>query len=434
MTTGNRIVDEVSEMNIGHIPDAWYKNIRRAGQPNLLAIILLSDIVYWYKWTEVRDEYSGMLVGVKKKFKYDFLQRNYPQIQERYGVSKRIAINAVNDLCEIGVIKKHLRTIQTKSGVKLSNVLFIELVPSVLRQISFISNLPEIKYESEETTIVEETDNNNDTVLFDIQKNNTPNSTYPSTKNDTSLCQNGDTLVLKTTYPSAENDTRVCQNQHKDMSKSTLPYAENGTTNTINTTINTTTTKTITSTNLEISNLGISAMPFPDNIPFSLGTPTEFPANIPNESIEIIQEEPKPKKRSVSKTKKTFLQSDYDECVNIFENNKEYLLNKGLEVDLTDYSPALIRKLLKSAFTRYGTDETKNGLRNSVDYDWLISIGYPLNAIFSDKVFPKCVSGNFDNCYNASYAPKNNYNNYAPRKSSGPAFDPSAEYDYSEGL
>ena len=58
-STGNEIVDENAKLNISGniIPQVWYRTIiRESGKPNLTAIIILADIVYWYKPTEIRDE------------------------------------------------------------------------------------------------------------------------------------------------------------------------------------------------------------------------------------------------------------------------------------------------------------------------------------------------------------------------------------------
>lgn len=51
-STGNEIVDENAKLNISGniIPQVWYRTIiRESGKPNLTAIIILADIVYWYK-------------------------------------------------------------------------------------------------------------------------------------------------------------------------------------------------------------------------------------------------------------------------------------------------------------------------------------------------------------------------------------------------
>lgn len=51
-TSGNKIVDQSSQLNISGniIPQTWYKSIvRENGKPYLTAIVILADIVYWYK-------------------------------------------------------------------------------------------------------------------------------------------------------------------------------------------------------------------------------------------------------------------------------------------------------------------------------------------------------------------------------------------------
>ena len=144
LSTGNAIVDEVSEMNLtGNIvPSIWFKTMRNeSGKPMLLAIEILSDIVYWYRAKEVRDEGTGTLVGYKKKFKKDLLQRSYRQIEEQYGVTKKQARLAIEYLCDIGVIRKHLRNETTKDGVKLYNSMYLELVPGKLKEITFPKGL-----------------------------------------------------------------------------------------------------------------------------------------------------------------------------------------------------------------------------------------------------------------------------------------------------
>ncbi|MCR5739419.1 MAG: hypothetical protein K6G43_06335, partial [Lachnospiraceae bacterium] len=58
--SGNHIVNDIGQMEISGnvIPEAWFNTvISRGGKTNLLAINILSDTVYWYRPTEVRDEY-----------------------------------------------------------------------------------------------------------------------------------------------------------------------------------------------------------------------------------------------------------------------------------------------------------------------------------------------------------------------------------------
>ena len=57
-SSGSAAVDAMGRIEISGniIPQKWYRVILRDnGKPDLLAIILLSDIVYWYRPVEVRD-------------------------------------------------------------------------------------------------------------------------------------------------------------------------------------------------------------------------------------------------------------------------------------------------------------------------------------------------------------------------------------------
>ena len=137
--TGNETVDQLSQMRItgNVIPSAWYQTIRKeSGKPYLNAIVILADIVYWYRAAEVRSEGTGELVGYKKKFKADLLQRNYQQIADQFGISKRDASNAVVELEKLGVVKRVFRKLNM-GGIIIPNVLFLALDVEVLRRLTF---------------------------------------------------------------------------------------------------------------------------------------------------------------------------------------------------------------------------------------------------------------------------------------------------------
>lgn len=137
--TGNDRVDRLSRMNItgNIIPSAWYQTIRKGtGKPYLNAIVILSDIVYWYRAAEVRDEGSGRLLGYRKRFKADLLQRSYQQMADQFGITKRDATNAVVELERLGVVKRVFR-ILTIGGQLVPNILFLDLDVEVLERLTF---------------------------------------------------------------------------------------------------------------------------------------------------------------------------------------------------------------------------------------------------------------------------------------------------------
>lgn len=147
-STGSPIVDRMCRLQFtgNVIPAAWYRTITRDnGKPNLTAIIILSDVVYWYRPVEIRDELTGQLCGFKKKFKADILQRNYQQLADQFGISKREAVNAVVELEKIGVVRRVFRTVR-KGGMRNSNVLFLELNVDVLIQLTYPENLSDAGY------------------------------------------------------------------------------------------------------------------------------------------------------------------------------------------------------------------------------------------------------------------------------------------------
>ena len=136
--SGSPIVDQMEKVRItgNVIHPNWYKNILyENGKPNLNAITILADIVYWHRPTEIRDEETGEQIGIKKKFKGDSFQRSYRQFQNLFGLSKRQVQLALQTLEDLGVIKRHYRSIEV-NGQMLYNAMFIDLVPIMLIRLS----------------------------------------------------------------------------------------------------------------------------------------------------------------------------------------------------------------------------------------------------------------------------------------------------------
>lgn len=133
---GHEIVAQIAEMNFqGNIvPMTWFQHIRfENGKPDPIAIMLLSDIVYWYRPKEKRDEETGKSAGLRKRFRSDLLQKSYQSYADLFGFTKGQIIDAMKRLENLGVIKRHFRNVRACTG-NLPNVLFIELIPQVLRR------------------------------------------------------------------------------------------------------------------------------------------------------------------------------------------------------------------------------------------------------------------------------------------------------------
>jgi hypothetical protein len=138
-SSGCAAVDAMDRIRISGnvIPESWYKEILRDnGKPYLLAIILLSEIVYWDRPVDDRDDSSGCVIGLRKKFKGDLLQKSYEELSVKYGESKRTVKAALDRLESLGLIRKVFRDLKFKNGTKLFNVMFIEIFPDRIEEIS----------------------------------------------------------------------------------------------------------------------------------------------------------------------------------------------------------------------------------------------------------------------------------------------------------
>ena len=137
--TGHALVDELGTLHLEGqvVPWQWFGVLKFPnGKPDMNAIMILADIVYWYRPTVVRDEDTGQVVEVKKRFKADLLQRSYQAWAEQFGMSKRQATDAMTRLeRDYGVIRRHFRTVETSNG-RLANVLFIEPIPDRIHAIT----------------------------------------------------------------------------------------------------------------------------------------------------------------------------------------------------------------------------------------------------------------------------------------------------------
>ena len=100
-------VHEISKLNLegNIIPRSWYKHLtktteRYGTKPYLLAITILSDTVYWYRYKTVENADTGEFIRYERKFSSDILQRSYQQLSEFFGCSKKEARSAIEYLIE----------------------------------------------------------------------------------------------------------------------------------------------------------------------------------------------------------------------------------------------------------------------------------------------------------------------------------------------
>ncbi len=82
------VVEAISTLHLegNIIPPSWLQHIRTdRNKPAFLAAMILGDLIYWYRWTVVRDEMTGDVIAYRKKFSSDKLQRDASYYARLFG-------------------------------------------------------------------------------------------------------------------------------------------------------------------------------------------------------------------------------------------------------------------------------------------------------------------------------------------------------------
>jgi len=125
----NKVCSEMKSFRLEGdiIPVSWYENIRKGkNKPDLEACLILANILYWYRPTEIRDETSERVVEYKQKFKGDKLQKSYQQYADFLGIPKSSVKRAIDNLVKLKLITREFRNIDTEQGIRVANVMYLE--------------------------------------------------------------------------------------------------------------------------------------------------------------------------------------------------------------------------------------------------------------------------------------------------------------------
>ena len=151
----------------------------------------------------------------------------------------------------------------------------------------------------------------------------------------------------------------------------------------------------ITNNNQEL-NKPITDKPITDK-PISSSPNTEldtsdFNNSEPTDKLNTVKSKKVPLSPSPKAKKSTYSKEDYTECRNIITRNRQTLAENGMPVERALYDIKFVNSRLKLLFDAFGVDQTKQGLINSPNNKWLISVGYTMNAIRSKSMFPKYIA------------------------------------------
>lgn len=104
-------------------------------------------------------------------------------------------------------------------------------------------------------------------------------------------------------------------------------------------------------------------------------------------------EKPK-RKRSVTPKLPDPYYADVQEVYAKYLDNYEKLFKKGLVLNpVPAINYAAVNKQVKKNFEIFGVDAVKKAIDTSLGDSWLISIGYPLPVLLSEKMLPKYING-----------------------------------------
>jgi len=88
-------------------PPTWFKTItyrtKRGRYPHLLAVNILSEIVYWYRPKVIRNE-AGAVTGYEKRFKGNMLERSTADLADHFGVTAEQVRDALALLQYRGIV------------------------------------------------------------------------------------------------------------------------------------------------------------------------------------------------------------------------------------------------------------------------------------------------------------------------------------------
>ncbi|HHK5534777.1 TPA: DNA replication protein DnaD, partial [Bacillus mobilis] len=139
----NTNVIKVARINLqgNTLDQGWFKYLTlENGKPYMVAITILSEIFYWYKPTEIKDERTNE-IQYKQKFKADKLQKSYQQLADSFGFTKRQVQEACKYLVKRELIAIEFRTIIV-NGTRHNNVMYVEPIVKNIEKISILYQEP----------------------------------------------------------------------------------------------------------------------------------------------------------------------------------------------------------------------------------------------------------------------------------------------------
>ena len=123
------------------VPSLWFEHITYSTpkgkvKTNYLALLILSDLVYWYTPKIQKHEHTGQIIAISKRFKNNKLQRSYKQYAKMLNTEERTVKASVDLLVKLGILTREFRNITLDTGLTLANVMYLEPIPNAILHIT----------------------------------------------------------------------------------------------------------------------------------------------------------------------------------------------------------------------------------------------------------------------------------------------------------
>jgi hypothetical protein len=180
-----RAVTEIHKIHFqGNVtPHEWYNHIKLpSGKTDLIAIIILGEIIYWYRPIEtLQTEGKDQKVRLRKKFTHDMFHCTAAYFVKKFGLTFHQARDALKRLEDGGYIRREYRDLTTPQGLQLNNIMFIEPVHSKIMEITHPPQTSPLSDTADTPSVLSETP----FVLSDHTKITTKTSTKITTTTPT---------------------------------------------------------------------------------------------------------------------------------------------------------------------------------------------------------------------------------------------------------
>lgn len=133
----NEIAMQVGKLKFNGpiIPNEFHKHIKKEnGKPYSIAIIILAEIVYWYRPVEIYDLKTEKLIGYQRKFESDILQKSYAELEAKFEYTRDQIRDAIIFLEGKGLIDREFRDIKV-GRYSVNTVMYLRLNFSKLSEI-----------------------------------------------------------------------------------------------------------------------------------------------------------------------------------------------------------------------------------------------------------------------------------------------------------